>query len=563
MKIPLQGRVEQADARLGTRGGQRQGRWHRPHRLVRLPAHAGKDLTSVMGTQRPGRTALRRGAAEQLVVPDRLLLEVRPLPAGEVQRHTARVVAPADQRAHGPARCGGIGQGQLGQQGREGFRVVEGGGCQHRSAGAHHLVLLVAQAAGQGPAVGQAPVQLAEDAQVLLRVVEGGQAAQQQAFVRAGARVVDAAEAAQAVLVAAHQGAELIGDIVLADIGIALAGNARVALHGRARILGLVDQPHAVAQLVAEVEDAGVGLLLPAGHGRRPVLQRAERSGRRLLAGAVAVVVGIGELGLQARNAAGQPQELHACVECAEILIGLAPLELRIGVVDEGIAPRVVHGQSRGQLLAHGAGDGDGRTPRLVVARLQLVGPFALEAGVLGVHDDGARDGIGTLRGGLRAAEHLDALHIPDRGRAKEHLGVVEVVPIQVDGGARHRAAPEDVLAVVGALRVLPSDDGRAHRVGVDHVGHIVQHLVDRGIAGLLPGQVLAGLDRHGGGRVLELAPDLFSADHDRFKRVGFPPGTRRALSEGAGRRHQGRECDGARPGREPAMEKQIHSIFL
>ena len=92
MKIPLQGRVEQADARLGTRGGQRQGRWHRPYRLVRLPAHAGKDLTPVMGTQRPGRTALRRGAAEQLVVtageeaPNRLAQHPATNAAQQVQR---------------------------------------------------------------------------------------------------------------------------------------------------------------------------------------------------------------------------------------------------------------------------------------------------------------------------------------------------------------------------------------------------------------------------------------------------------------------------------------------
>ena len=271
----------------------------------------------------------------------------------------------------------------------------------------------------------------------------------------------------------------------------------------------------------------------------------------------------VGEFGLQAGNAVWQPQEFQARVERTEILVGLALLEPRIVVVDEGVAPRVVHGQPRGQLLAHGAGDGDGGAARVVVAGLQLVGRLGLEARILGVDDDGAGNRIRALRGGLRATEHLDALHIPDRGGAEEHLVVVEVMAIEVDGGARYRAAPEDVLPVVGALRVLSADDGRTHRVGVDHVGHVMQHLVNRGIAALLLLDVLARFDRHGGCRVLEFSPDLFTADHDHLKRGGFLLGARHTLRKDSGWRHQGREYDSARPGGEPAMQTQFHGIFL
>src|SRR5258708_34088263 len=46
-------------------------------------------------------------------------------------------------------------------------------------------------------------------------------------------------------------------------------------------------------------------------------------------------------------------QELHACIQRAEILIGLASLELRIGVVDEGIDRKSTRLNSSHQIISY------------------------------------------------------------------------------------------------------------------------------------------------------------------------------------------------------------------
>ena len=317
-------------------------------------------------------------------------------------------------------------------------------------------------------------------------------------------------------------------------------------MHRGQRVLRLVEQADAVVEVIGDVEDAGVGVLLPAGHGGRAMVELVERAGRRFLGRAVAVVVGEGELALQARNSAGQPEQLGARVEGAEVLVGTAALELRVVVVDEGVAARVVHRQAPGEVLRQRAGHCDRAAPRMVAADLRLVGSLGAEGRVLGVDDDRPGDGVGALGGGLRAAEHLDAVDVPDRGRAEEHLVVVQVVAIEVDRRPRHCAAPEHVLPVVRALGVLAADDRRAHRVGVDHVGTAIDHLGDRGVAGLLAVDVAGAGERYRGRRVLQRAFTFLAGHDQRLEGGGFVLGGRVFPGQCRWRGEQGGQRDDA-----------------
>src|SRR5690606_36874259 len=92
-----------------------------------------------------------------------------------------------------------------------------------------------------------------------------------------------------------------------------------------------------------------------------------------LLAGTVGVVMGEGELALQAWNRAGQPEQLGPCIQGAEILVGAAALEIRTLVVDEGVAPGIVQRQAPSEVLRQGTRDSDGGAPRVVVADFRLV----------------------------------------------------------------------------------------------------------------------------------------------------------------------------------------------
>ena len=103
----------------------------------------------------------------------------------------------------------------------------------------------------------------------------------------------------------------------------------------------------------------------------------------------------------------------------------------------------------------------------------------------------------------MRPAEHFDAVQVPDRRRAKEHLVVIQVMAVEVDRRAGHGAAPEHVLPVVRPLAVHPANDRSAHGVGVDHVGYALEHFVNRRVTGFLLVDFATADDRDRGGGVL------------------------------------------------------------
>ncbi|MCY1439962.1 hypothetical protein D9M71_562160 [compost metagenome] len=164
------------------------------------------------------------------------------------------------------------------------------------------MILLIAQAGAQGPAVTQAIVQLAEDAEVFLGVIEGRQSAQVQGFVGLGVGIVDAAHAADGIKRVAKGNTRFVGGVLLLDIGIAFTGNAGYPLHVGQRILRLVEQLDAVVEVIADIQHAGVGVLLPAGHGGGVVVELVKGRRGRFLGRAIAIVVREGVFGLKPRQ---------------------------------------------------------------------------------------------------------------------------------------------------------------------------------------------------------------------------------------------------------------------
>ncbi|MNE75226.1 hypothetical protein D3C80_1713650 [compost metagenome] len=139
-----------------------------------------------------------------------------------------------------------------------------------------------------------------------------------------------------------------VGEVLLAHIGIAAVGHTQHAVHVGQRVLGLVEQLHAVVQLVVDVDDMRVGLLVPAGHGGAGVVQLVKRIRGSLLGGAVGVAVGEGVLQAKAWHRFGQPQQFAAQVQRAEVLVRAVAGKGRVGVVDERVACRVVQRHAAG-----------------------------------------------------------------------------------------------------------------------------------------------------------------------------------------------------------------------
>lgn len=332
-------------------------------------------------------------------------------------------------------------------------------------------------------------------------------------------RVINTRDAAQHVFLIAEGHTCLVGGVLEIDIGIAIIRNADPALGDGRGKLRLVEQLHTVLEVVIDVENTGIGILAEARHGGGDVVQVLEGTRRRLLARPVGSVIGIGQLGRKAGNFRRFPQKLEATVEFLEVLVRAGMGESRVDVIDEGVAAGIVDGHARRQLIFdQRAGNGEGAALLVIIADLRLIARFRRKGRVLGVDEDRAGNGVGALRGGLRAAEDLDAVDIPDGARAIDELVITEIVTVDIDRGARHRAGEEGDGAGVRPLRILSANDGSADTVCVNDVRNILDRVRYGRAAGLFLPDFLGGFDRDGRRRVLHVARHFFTGHDDRFE---------------------------------------------
>ncbi|MNS72358.1 hypothetical protein D3C72_1057660 [compost metagenome] len=154
----------------------------------------------------------------------------------------------------------------------------------------------------------------------------------------------------------------------------------------------------------------------------------------------------------------------------------------------------------------------------MIVADFGLIGSLRRKGRVLGVDEDRAGDGVGALRGGLRAAEDLDAVDIPDGTRAIDELVITEIMAVDIDRGARHRAGEEGDGAGIRSLCILSADDGSADIIGINDVRDILDRFRHGRVAGLFLPDFLGGFDRNGRSRVLHVARHFFTSHDDRFQ---------------------------------------------
>ncbi|MNK80285.1 hypothetical protein D3C87_999900 [compost metagenome] len=135
------------------------------------------------------------------------------------------------------------------------------------------------------------------------------------------------------------------------DIRVAVIRNANPAFGGGGGKLRLVEQFHAVLEIVIDIENAGIGVLPEIRHRGGDVVEILEGTRRRLLARPVRSIIGIGQLRRKAGDFRRFPQQLEAAVEILEVLIGAVMGKCGIDIVDEGIATGIVDRHARRQLI--------------------------------------------------------------------------------------------------------------------------------------------------------------------------------------------------------------------
>src|SRR5699024_3163224 len=126
-----------------------------------------------------------------------------------------------------------------------------------------------------------------------------------------------------------------------------------------------------------------------------------------------------------------------------------------------GLAYLPVNGQAEGQLVIdNGSGDKTGVLAGVIVAEDELPTPVVFEGRVLGIDDNGTRDGIRPLLGGLRAADNLHLFYVPQPCRPKDQFVECEGPAVDLDRDPRPGAAVEGNVTGSWSCAVDASDGG-------------------------------------------------------------------------------------------------------
>ena len=354
---------------------------------------------------------------------------------------------------------------------------------KRRFAAAADVVALVAQPAREQPAplYAQAAAQLAIQAQIALAVVKPGDAARVEQIVRTRMVHEQARRAAPDGLGIAKVQLGFVRDGFERDERAAVGKRLGHAPHIQVREAGAVRERQVIGKTPGHISYHAVVPLPEAGHGQRQAVVPAVRRIGRFVRGAAALRVRERQPRRELAQGGRLPQQLQAGAARLEVLIRVALGKARVHVVNEGVALAGIHRQARGQLVGHQRPGNHRRSaPRAHASSGYLRRAFTVKRRLLGVHHNGPGNAVGPLRNRLRAAKHLDALHIPQRLGAKHQLVVAQVAPVHIDGGARHRAAQKGARAKNRPLRVLPANHRRGNRARKHHIGHVFQRLLHR-----------------------------------------------------------------------------------
>ena len=456
-----------------------------------------------------------------------------------------------------------MGQRKLGQPGVEAPVIIQHIGREARSAAPLHRIALIAQPARHHPVGGEAIVQLGENPGAALFVLIDGRAAQVQRLVGLRRGQEKPRQTAEGRHLVAKGQPGLVRDDVLIVFGAARGhrlGDPRGLHIGHAQA---VDDLHAIAEILAQIQHGGIAAQIPARVAGDGACQILIGRHRRFPGRTAGVDMGETQLRLETGKPRRLPQKLETQRSGVEILIGAPQHKARVGIGNIGVAGRVIHRKPRRQIGRDRPRDHRRDAAAVVAAILQLHRALAGEARVFRGDDHRPGDAVGALGHRLRAAEHLDAVHVPDRRGTPDQLVIGQVMAVDADRHARHGAAEKRGGARVRPLAVLTADRRRpalTARGGSGHVRHPLRGLGKAVLAGLVCLGHGGGVERaHRRGGALQAAGQFFARDDDRAQRKAVLGG----LFGEPGLRAENTQGRNARAAQKARSFQSFHAAFL